>query len=261
MLQIHLNDLLVGELARTKSGGTEFHFLQSYLDRTDRPALSQSFLDRLPETFSGGMSRLPSFFRNLLPDPDGRHREHVARELGIKPHQEYAMLARLGADLPGAVRAISDGDAEDAALQDDSPPVMSAGSLAGMQPKFSSVRDGASLRWRVSGRQSDLITKPPDAELPGIPENEFSIMRWASACGLAVADVELIPVTKLVDIPDWLTQRNGNALIVKRFDRTDKGRIHIEDMAQAWGLEPDEKYEKRHYLATACRRSPGSDFV
>ena len=39
----------------------------------------------------------------------------------------------------------------------------------------------------------------------------------------------------------------GKALAVRRFDRTDKGPVHIEDFAQVFELWPNEKYGKASY--------------
>jgi serine/threonine-protein kinase HipA len=48
-------------------------------------------------------------------------------------------------------------------------------------------------------------------------------------------------------LPDGIEALKGKALAVKRFDRTDKGPVHIEDFAQVFGLWPDEKYGKASY--------------
>jgi serine/threonine-protein kinase HipA len=250
MLRVLLQTTNVGEITLTKAGTTEFRFLDTYLELAERPVLGQWFLDKPRSTFVGVSSRLPAFFRNLLPDPEGKHRAYVAQRLGLKEHQEFAMLARLGDDLPGALVVVSDGDPRDMAAREGEV-VLGGGSVAGMQPKFSAVAGGGTLRFLPGRRAGNLIVKPPDADLEGIPENEFSMMRWAAASGLNVADVDLVPLSRLDDLPVWLQGRTGDALIVKRFDRLSDRRVHIEDMAQVWGLEPDQKYEQRHYLAIA----------
>lgn len=39
----------------------------------------------------------------------------------------------------------------------------------------------------------------------------------------------------------------GQALAIKRFDRTPDGPVHIEDFAQVFGVLPDHKYDKGNY--------------
>ncbi len=39
--------------------------------------------------------------------------------------------------------------------------------------------------------------------------------------------------------------------MVRRFDRTDAGRVHMEDFAQVFGLFPEDKYARKSYANIA----------
>ncbi|MDA4133541.1 MAG: HipA N-terminal domain-containing protein, partial [Thaumarchaeota archaeon] len=112
-LGIFLNELRVGALDLDQSDGVTFEFDPVYLAGARRPVLGQWFLDRLGERIRSGV-HLPPFFSNLL--PEGRLRELIASRARVHPLRELArrqpkrtgefhLLAIVGDDLPGAVRA------------------------------------------------------------------------------------------------------------------------------------------------------------
>jgi serine/threonine-protein kinase HipA len=87
-------------------------------------------------------TRVAPFFSNLL--PEGRLREFLAQQAGVKSGRELPVFRVVGDDLPGAVvvRAEADGppleEAEDEIRSlDESQPLRF--SLAGVQMKFSAV--------------------------------------------------------------------------------------------------------------------------
>jgi serine/threonine-protein kinase HipA len=254
VLNVFLGPMLVGELHEEPNGRSTFRFTSEYIEGDPRPVLSQSFLDDPSAIYEGKLFALPSFFSNLLPDPDGKLRALVARQVGVKPNRELHLLAALGEDLPGAVvvrprstvRIIGEELSGEERKQDREVRF----SLAGVQLKFSMLRQGRRLVYPPSGRGGDVIVKLPDPEIPHVPENEYSMMRWASACGIDVPEVELVSVDQLEGLPPEVHKPQGGfAFTVQRFDRPPNGeRIHIEDMAQVFGLMPDEKYEQRHYV-------------
>ena len=86
---------------------------------------------------------------------------------------------------------------------------------------------------------------PCDREYPGLPTNEFAIMRLAKAIGIDVPEVELWPRDDIDDLgPGVWTSGEPLAYVVRRFDRSPGGRIHIEDFAQVLGCfgAGEEKY-------------------
>jgi serine/threonine-protein kinase HipA len=120
-------------------------------------------------------------------------------------------------------------------------------SLAGVQLKFSMVREGKGLTLPASGRGGDWLVKLPDLEYMGVPEAEYATMTWARASGLDVPEVDLVTYAQLSGIPDPRGRTDDAALCfaVRRFDRlTGGGRVHIEDFAQVFGRPPHHKYNE-----------------
>lgn len=57
----------------------------------------------------------------------------------------------------------------------------------------------------------------------------------------------LIPLEKIAGLPELGLLSGNMALAVKRFDRTDGHRNHIEDFAQVYNIFPNDKYSKVSY--------------
>lgn len=249
-LRIFLGNELVGELVLLADDVTEFRLLGTYRDLPLRPILGQVFEDDLTAVHRARM-RLPAFFSNLL--PEGRLRELVAARLDVAPEREFFLLARLGEDLPGNVRAVvqSTLPEDHAALnlserQADTSPFKF--SLAGVQPKLSMVREGRGMTLPVSGRGGDWIVKLPGNRFRGVPENEFATMSWAARVGIEVPPVELVPMTEVRGLPPGLESEDGMALAIRRFDRHSPGqRVHIEDFAQVRNVYSHAKYGSTNY--------------
>jgi serine/threonine-protein kinase HipA len=254
VLDVLLGDRGIGELREEEHGKSTFRFTAEYLELPRRPVLSQSLLDDPDAIHEGRHFALPHFFSNLLPELDGALRSLIAQQVGVKPNQEFYLLAALGEDLPGAVivrprEPLGLPGKEPTSPQGErlTPEQQIRFSLAGVQLKFSMVRRGRVLNYPTSGRGGDVIVKLPDDRVPYVPENEYSMMQWARACGIDVPEVELVPMERIEGLPAGV-KAEGHAYAIQRFDRPRGGpRIHIEDMAQVFGLAPDEKYEQRHY--------------
>jgi HipA-like protein len=165
-LAVFLNEVEVGAIERDAGSRTAFRFADSYLAMRSRPVLGQYFVDKLrrppvPET------TMPAFFANLL--PEGELRRLLASAVGAREHQDFALLARLGEDLSGAVRVkmVDEGAAGDEPVPAPTPSF--AGklrfSLAGVQLKFSMARRDKQLVLPARGQGGDWILKLPDREL------------------------------------------------------------------------------------------------
>jgi serine/threonine-protein kinase HipA len=164
------------------------------------------------------------------------------------------LLAYLGGDLPGAVVVeaapgempeTSDEPPSAIYLNGDSPLKFS---LAGVQLKFSALRKGKSVVLPVSGRGGDWILKLPDSRHALVPANEFSMLTWAQESGIEVPDVELIPIADVEGLPREIgLLEEQQALLVRRYDRQDRRRIHQEDFAQVLKLYPSQKYIKHNF--------------
>ncbi len=255
VLAIHLGPDHVGDLSLFPNDVTEFSLSAAYLELPRRPVLGQIFEDDLTALHSARM-RLPPFFSNLL--PEGHLRELVAARLDVAPEREFFLLARLGQDLPGAVRATVVRAPPDAALEREPGTAATAAdsplkfSLAGVQLKLSMIREGRGMTLPASGRGGDWIVKLPGKLYVGVPENEFATMTWAARVGLEVPEVELVPVTALEGLPSGLDAGSGMALAVRRFDRPSPDqRLHIEDFAQIRNVYPARKYDSTNYETIA----------
>ena len=256
-LDIFLHDRRIGTVARVDGDRSIFTFDEGYLADEERPTLSLAYRDQY-----GGMINAPRvyqtqiepFFSNLL--PEGALRDYLARRAGIKPVREYLLLAQLGGDLPGAVRAVpveargvQPEEPDEEGLVTDAKRALRF-SLAGVQLKFSALRNrgkNGGLTIPVSGTGGDWIVKLPSARHPDVPENEFAAMSLAAKLGIDVPDIDLVPLEAIDGLPDGITRYGTSAYAIRRFDRTDAGPVHIEDFAQVFGVYADDKYENASY--------------
>jgi serine/threonine-protein kinase HipA len=216
-----------------------------------RPILSQFFEDDLTRIHSSRM-RVPPFFSNLL--PEGPLRKLIAKRRDVSENREFFLLEYTGEDLPGAVVVRAESPVDAPPLPPETPrPLLAEASplpfsLSGMQPKFSMIREGRSLTLPASGRGGDWLVKLPDARAQLVPENEYSMMRWAKEVGLDVPEMELVSPSKVSGLPSEVGTLSGQVFAIRRFDRPapDK-RVHIEDFAQVLGLYAPDKYESANY--------------
>src|SRR5579872_310928 len=250
LLGVFLDEDPVGEL--TVIGDTiEFRLLETYRNRYPRRVLGQVFEDD-PARVHKSRIKLPPFFSNVL--QEGALRELVANKIGVKAEREPYLLAQLGDDLPGATRVMVLDATEDdrpAATEGREPeaPDLLKFSLAGVQLKFSAVHSGPrALTIPAHGRGGDWIVKLPDPRFPGVPENEWSMMTLARRAGLDVAEVELVPLSSVQGLPAEVRRDTSPlALAVRRFDRREGARVHMEDFAQVLDVRPREKYRSANF--------------
>jgi serine/threonine-protein kinase HipA len=198
------------------------------------------------------------FFRGLL--PEGRALQTLADQAGLATNDTYALLARYGRDVAGAL-VICEGEpqerqfgvapytrkalrAEIEGLGDH--PLGSYDdselSLAGLQDKLLLVQHGKGKWGRpLHGRPSTHILKVDDPRRAGLIDAEAECLLLARDAGLTDIDVELE------------TYGDARCLIVSRFDRLVEGdevrRIHQEDLCQALGIDPDAQKRRAKYEA------------
>lgn len=244
-LEVSLSELPVGQLLLTSADTPgvdliEFELDKRYLDAIPRPILGQFFEDN-PARAHRSRMRIPPFFSNLL--LEGYLRKLVAKRAGVSPEREFYLIAYLGEDLPGTVVVRPDPPLEVSAEQSQL-----RFSLAGVQLKFSMVREGRGLRLPASGRGGDWLVKLPDARAQLVPENEYSMMKWAQGVGLEVPEVDLVSPSEVRGLPSEVETLTGQVFAIRRFDRPALGqRVHIEDFAQMLGLYAADKYESANY--------------
>lgn len=265
-LAVHLNGSLVGHLTHYPDEKTHFIIDEGYLDLGPRRPILSLSLAR-PDDETGTLALLldgrhksasvkaPPFFSNLL--PEGGLRRSIAQRLKVHEDREFLLLRALGRDLPGAVIAThvdapapvrgglrtpssdhADGEAELHELKF---------SLAGVQMKFSMLRQGERLTLAGEQTLGDYLVKPPSRDFEALPLVEAATMQAARAAGIEVPEIRLVPASQIDDLPDLETFATGEPFYaIRRFDRgePDSGvaRIHIEDFAQVFNLLPQQKY-------------------
>lgn len=254
ILEVLLNDIAVGVISEEADGRSVFRFEDDYRHLAQRPILGQFFEDNL-ETPYRSKRGLPAFFANLV--PEGALRRIIERSASIPIGDDFALLERVGLDLPGAVvlRAGSsstrdqDGDSadEESDISAEDEPEGLRFSLAGVQLKFSMSLRGDRLTVPAHGSRGDWIVKLPSSEFPELVENELATMTWARCSGFDVPDCSAKKGASLEGLPAEIIAPDATALSVKRFDRSGSTRIHQEDFAQVCGLRPDLRFEQVTY--------------
>ena len=256
-LQVYLHNKPIGTLSLMAGDQTIFAFEEDYINNPQRDTLSLSF-----KSLQGGLitdirpsrARLPTFFSNLL--PEGPLREYLAKKIGVSEKREFFLIRELGLDLPGAVtieafneplQHAPDEKHKSATQESPDPPLRF--SLAGVQLKLSAIKKATGgLTIPTEGKGGSWIVKLPSMTFKAVPENEFHMMHLADQVGITVAETELIPVDKISGLPVDFGGFKGNALAVKRFDRTEEEfSIHMEDFAQIFRVYPEKKYDKANY--------------
>lgn len=265
--EVLLHDQPVGSLSETADGWIEFRLLDAYRNSVPRPVLGQKFEDD-PGKVHRGRKRggLPDFFANLI--PEGRLRELIEKGARIANGDELSLLAHVGRDLPGAVAVRSEdagpsvrwngsggeeaGDAgATAEVADERAGDALRFSLAGVQLKFSMLRQEAKLTLPASGAGGEWIVKFDSPTYPRLPENEFAMLEWARAAGFEVPECYLQDLSDVLAYPRRYVPRGSRVLVIRRYDRTSEGRVHQEDLAQAIGFPPELKYDQMTYEAMA----------
>jgi serine/threonine-protein kinase HipA len=207
-----------------------------------------------------GPAAVQTFLWGLLPDNE-RVLARWARKFQVSARNVFALISHVGEDCAGAVQFVTPDrletfksgkddpiewlDEPDIAkrlqtLREDHaawrlPRDIGQFSLAGAQPKTAFLfKDG---RWAIpSGRiPTTHILKPPTGHFDGHAENEHICLLLARNLGLPVADTRVMRFEKEI------------AIVVERYDRQFTGndiiRVHQEDICQAMGIPPTQKYQ------------------
>lgn len=255
-LDVYLHENLVGHLIQDEGGQMVFEYAEDWLARAHATALSLSLplkRDRFKQKECRG------FFAGIL--PEGSKREVIARNLGISPRNDYAMLERIGGECAGAVTFVPTGHAlpardygyralsptELAGILKELPkrPLLAGEkgirlSLAGAQDKLAVRLEGDEISLPLGGAPSTHILKPGVEHFAGVVFNEGLVMKLAAAAGIPSAKVEIRTVEGI------------EFLLVERYDRTHRQsegkavleRLHQEDFCQALAIPPELKYQK-----------------
>ena len=128
--------------------------------------------------------------------------------------------------------------------------------VTGVQPKLSLTIEKipGGNRLTVVGLWGNYILKPPTKEYPHLPENEDLTMHLAELFDIPTASHSLIRL------------RSGElAYLTKRFDRTSKDKLALEDMCQLTETLTEDKYrgsmEKIGKQIEKFSTNPGLDAI
>jgi serine/threonine-protein kinase HipA len=256
-LDIHLGDRKIGMLTNLANDRNVFEFDEQFVADPNRPIVSLSFLDEAGNVVrptSIPQTKLLPFFSNLL--PEGHLRSYLAQKAHVNSKRDFPLVWILGEDLPGAIIARhpdgttapqADKDVSSAIEAEKNPSILRF-SLAGVQLKFSAVLEAdGELTIPVRGQNGRWILKMPSPTFRNVPENEYSMMTFAREVGIDVPEIHLADPTSVRNLPPEIRTDLGLAFYIRRFDRDDNRRIHMEDFNQVFGQYPADKYKNVSY--------------
>jgi serine/threonine-protein kinase HipA len=262
VLKLSLHGRLVGYLAGFQDGRNVLTFADEYKSDATRPTFSlithPGFLRSeklMAEPWSRNHKLHPTL-SNLL--PEGALRELIAQGLKVHVDNEFQLFSYLGEDLPGALVA------EPVEPEDIPANLLSAYgkakavklektawenkfSLAGIQMKFSMKQQDGRYNLSKGETLGDWIVKTPSTKHKDVPVNEFTAMTLASIVGVDLPEITLVELDKLDNLPPINLPDEKLAFAIKRFDRNNDQRIHMEDFAQVLVKYPHEKYNSASY--------------
>lgn len=278
-LMVYFHETPAGVLLQDRLGKYSFQYDTDWLASASAHPISQS-LPLRDEVFEE--SECAGYFGGLL--PEDYNRELVARNIGITPYNDYAMLKVIGGECAGAVSILDPAvttppSAPTASYQtipldelesilDTLPrkPLLAGDaeirlSLAGAQNKLALYSDENGFALPLHESPSTHILKPEPEAFPGLVENEAFCLRIAGSLGLPSASAEAVLIGK------------HKCLLVQRYDRINGSssirRLHQEDFCQALGFSSRYKYQaeggptlKQCFdLVRAASSSPAKDLI
>ena len=260
-LNVWYEERLVGSLRRNATNQVGFQYSDRWLRDRNGFAVSVS-LPLRSDPYQPEEAIAHRFFANLL--PEGRVREHIARDLKI-PDSDFDLLRAIGGECAGALSILPD-DREPAveaayrkltaeAFRDL---VLRKGqiyagpddgttahpfprlSLAGAQEKCPVLLRGEQFFLPQGEAPSSHILKFAVTGYRHVPAYETVLTDLAQRIGLHTAAVEFYYLK--------VNKQSHDYLMIERYDRdaTAEGnvhRLHQEDFCQALGVGSERKYE------------------
>lgn len=262
VLRLSLQDRIVGYLAGSQSGRNVLHFADEFKSDATRPTFSlithPAFprADKLMAEPWARTQRLHPTLSNLL--PEGSLRELIAQGLKVHVDNEFQIFSYVGADLPGGLVAepmapeevpahILNAHGQARAIRFDKVSPENKFSLAGVQMKFSMKEKDGRYNLSKGDVLGDWIIKTPSTKHKDVPLNEYTAMKLAALAGIEIPEIKLVELDKLDQLPQINLPDEKLAFAIKRFDRNNNMRIHMEDFAQVLVKYPHEKYNSASY--------------
>ena len=127
---------------------------------------------------------------------------------------------------------------------------------------YPSEKDG---RYNLSRGNAlgDWIIKTPSTKHKNVPLNEYTAMSLAAMAGVDIPKIKLVDLDKLDNLPPINLPDEKQGFAIKRFDRSEHERIHMEDFAQILVKYPHEKYGSANYeqIGRVIYRYSGDDLA
>jgi serine/threonine-protein kinase HipA len=264
-LDVLLGSTRVGLLERLDDWQYRFSYDASWLADPKHPVLGQTFEDRMPRDLES-TGTLPAWFDHLLPPQGGPLRRAIARQSGIEGDDDFALLAFLGGDLPGAV-ILTPGTSslalkpQASTAQEPSRKGALRFSLAGMQWKVSVREQDRKLTLPLRGETGGWIAKFPSPAYKDLPRVELATMTWAKLSGIDVPPIRLSQASAIENLPEGIPVGDGTIYVIERFDRGPGGRVHVEDFGQVLDRPADDHiYDARYeHIAVFLSYLPPED--
>ena len=262
VLQLTIHGALAGYLVGFKNGRNVLSFTDTFKNNPERPTFSLITNPKFPSASKlmaepwARNQRLHPVLSNLL--PEGSLRGLIAQGLKVHVDNEFHILSYLGEDLPGAIEAtpMEPEDVPDyvlnthgkaKAVKFDKVTQENKFSLAGVQMKFSMKEKDGRYNLSKGNVLGDWIIKTPSTKHKFVPLNEYTAMSLAGLVGVDIPEIKLVELDKLDNLPQINLPDEKQAFAIKRFDRADDQRIHMEDFAQILVKYPHEKYTSANY--------------
>jgi len=229
---VYYGETFAGVLSELPGGRTQFLYDKDYVAAGGMPISATLPFAETPHISEYG---LHPFFDNLV--AEGWLQEAQSKALGVDRNNRMTLLLAFGADCAGAVSVI---DPERVALkiETDLPEVMAAltsrASLSGVQPKLFAVKEGGKFSATMPGHLSSHIAK-----LPSTTHNHLLELEWLTTKATkALLPTEEVAELEIAELPGIAPQ----ALMIKRFDRDGRQRLHFEEFNALLGNKSDAKY-------------------
>lgn len=262
VLKLSLHERVVGYLAGFQSGRNVLSVAEEFKRDAGRPTFSLITHPAFPHSEKimsepwARKQRLHPTLSNLL--PEGSLRELIAQGLKVHVDNEFHILSYLGADLPGALVAepmepddvpnsVLNTHGKARAIKFDKVSPENKFSLAGVQMKFSMKEKDGRYNLSKGDVLGDWIVKTPSTKHKDVPVNEYTAMKLAELVGVDIPEIKLVELNKLDNLPQINLPNEKLAFAIKRFDRDDYVRIHMEDFAQVLVKYAHEKYNSANY--------------
>lgn len=235
---VYYKDILAGYLREEINQQISFVYDNHYLNSGNPPISHTLPLQNTPHVNTG----LHPFFDNLVAEGWLEHAQ--TRLLGKRIVSRFELLLTFGYDCAGAVSIIDPEPAKlSQAMLDMQDPkdiaiLNNRASLSGVQPKLTIIEKNGKFIPSKINELSTHIAKFPSQGHADLVINEYLT---------TLAFKKLLPKDNIVDL--WIGEISGfnePALIIKRFDRSNEGKIHFEEFNQLLGKMSTEKYNASH---------------